>query len=514
MKPGDELVVTPVQKQKMLEARAELERRIVNERGRYYVPNGKAEQFINMLGHAKQDGITIFILRAGNSFGKTALATNIINYLCDNVSNKYLDKIEALQKFRKPGSRGRLCTTANAAKETYSVEFKKWFSRNQYKTTKMGREFDSKYEFTRTSCNFDVFTFDQDPEAGESITLDWAVIDEPMSKRHFSGLKRGLRFGGIIIFILTPLEGSGWYHDVFETPERLGKDVFVLEGSSEENCIEHGVRGVIPHAALEDTWRDYDEAELPARRDGKYLHLAGAIYKTYRDDHSGHVWEKFPDWYQECWQQQRFTLYRVVDPHDRKPFAIAWHAVFPNEHVVTVAEWPDESWRPFHKINSCNWSVPMYVKMILETEKLLGKKADVCLIDPNFGLAAKKGGASVLQEFEDNGLYGWDLPPDAIAAGHLAVKQLLGDPGKGIEPRWNILEHCKNMRYGLSHYGYKESRDASRGLSETPELVNKDFCDLGRYPANYGFRYIKQEAQDAEPVMPAALRQGNGYVGA
>lgn len=495
-------------------AREELERRAANERGRYYTPNGRAEKFIELLQHGgdNPDGITIFILRAGNSFGKTALACNLINYLTDRISNPFFDKVPYLRDFKRP-NRGRICTTANAAGKTYAQEIPKWFSRNKYKGLKKGREFESYFENLRTESAFDFLTFDQDPDSGESITLDWAIVDEPMSHRHFSGLKSRLRFGGIIVFILTPLEGSGWYHDQFESPERLGKDVFVMEGSSEDNCIEHGIRGVIPHAALADMWRDFDEAELPARRDGKYLHLAGIIYSAYRDDETGHVLRKLPPYYQDCYDKKLYTLYLVVDPHDRKPFAVAWHAVFPNETAITIAEWPDDSMRPMHKLRSWGWGAPEYAKMIVATEQAIGKSSDVRLIDPNFGPSPKAGGESILQQFIGAGIRGWKLPPDNIKDGHVRVKDLLGDVRENKTPRWYVMRHCKNMRYGMSHYGYREHRDENKGLSEMPELLHKDFPDLLRYPANYGMRYFKRElAKPQEVHVP--IRRGNGYIGA
>lgn len=497
----------------LLQAKKEIERRAANEKGRYYVPNGRAEEFIKLLDNAsKRDGITIFILRAGNSFGKSCLAANLINYLCDAVPNPYFDAVPYLKNFRRP-SKGRLCTTANAARNTYGEEFPKWFSRNQYTAKKGAREFDSVFHFKRTGSGFDIFTFDQDPEAGESITLDWLIVDEPMSHRHFSGLKSRLRFGGIIIFILTPLEGSGWYSDVFETPDRIGRDVYVLEASSEDNCIQHGVRGVIPHAALEDMWADFDEDEIAARRDGKFLHLGGAVYKNYRDDTQGHVLESLPEYYQECWDKKQFTLYMAVDPHDRKPFMLSWTAVFPDNVAITVAEFPDERFRPFSKIKTFTWDVPMYTRMILATEEAIGKPAAVRLIDPNFGPARKAGGDSVLQQFVNAGLKNWRLPPDRIADGHVAVKNLIGDPARGTKPQWYVLAHCKNTRWGFVNYGYKENRDESKGLSETPELKNKDAVDLLRYKAMYGLRYLRPDA--AKPLdFYQAKRQGHGAIGA
>ena len=500
---------------------------MVNERGRYYVPNGRAEQFLGMLKEIEYgDGrIRIFILRAGNSFGKTALAANIIRYLCDRAPNPYFDAVPYLRDFPRK-NKGRLCTTANAAKKTYDEEFPKWFPRGRFEASKNGRDFKGTYRFPETESEFDIFTFDQDPNAGESITLDWGVIDEPMMKKHWSAFKARFRFGGLIIMILTPLEGAAWYHDELETQERMADDVRVMEASSEDACITHGIRGVIPHAALADMWRDYDEMELPARRDGKYLQLGGVIYQTYRTGYSsdgkivGHEPEKLEGYHADCFRKKLYTLYNVVDPHDRKPFAVGWYAVFPNEDVVTVAEWPDASMRPFHKMLNCSWSVADYAKMILATEAALGKPADVRLIDPNFGPAPKATSkSSVMQEFasgfEVNGkvkgrLY-YRLPPDSIAEGHIAVKKLLGNIALDIRPKFYVMKHCTNHSFAFTHYGYKENRDESKGLSEKPELHHKDFADLPRYGALYGFKYLAKD--DAPRDLHVPREHASGYRG-
>lgn len=503
-------------------ARQELERRLANERGRYFVPNGKAEEFLKLLDNARKrpkGSITIFILRAGNGFSKTASALNLVNYLCDQTTNPYFDQVQFLREFKKP-SVGRICTTANAAKKTYSQEIPKWFPRGQYTSSQKGREFDSYFVFKRTKAEFDIFTFDQDPESGESITLDWAIVDEPMSHRHWSGLKSRFRFGGIIIFILTPLEGSAWIDSELETEERLGNDVFVLEASAEDNCIEHGIRGVLPHAALEDMWKDFDESEMPARKDGKYLHMGGVIYRTYRDTAvGGHVFEELPDYYRECLDRGRYTLWNVIDPHDRKPFALGWHAAFPNKHVVTIAEWPDDSMPMFHKIKSWSWGVPEYAELMLATEQVIGKRADYRLIDPNFGVSQKAGEESTLAKFTKSkvGSKGWGLPPDgpgAVNQGHIAVKEWLGDPARGVAPLWHFMKHCRNHRFGMRKYGYDENRDETKGLSEKPELIYKDFPDLVRYAAAAKIRYIEPPSEDPSYYNKAPARRANGYLGA
>ena len=217
------------------------------------------------------------------------------------------------------------------------------------------------------------------------------ISDEPPPHKLWAAMKTRFRKGGLMVFVLTALEDAAWIDDELEIPERIGKDVFVTVMDTEDSCIEHGVRGHLHHADIEAMFKDFDEAELRARKGGEYLHLAGKIYKTYRADHGGHCPLEIHDYHQDEWEKGRFTLYNVMDPHDRKPFALGWYAVFKNGDIYTVAEWPDDSWPPFHKIKDCPYVPKDYAKIIMETEDALGMKDAglrgriVRIIDPNFG---------------------------------------------------------------------------------------------------------------------------------
>jgi hypothetical protein len=60
--------------------------------------------------------------------------------------------------------------------------------------------------------------------------------------------------------------------------------------------------------------------------------------------------------------------------------------------------------------------------------------------------------------------------------------------------------------FGLSHYAYKENKDMSKGVSEKPELVYKDFPDLVRYLCIMNPRYIefmeKDEDENSDWSLP------------
>ncbi len=391
---------------------------------------------------------------------------------------------------------------------------------------------------------FDILTFKQDPAEAESATLDWAIVDEPMPYNHWKPLKLRFRFGGVIFFILTALEGAEWYDETFETKKRLapGGDVHVMQLSSEENCIQHGVRGIMDHSTMESQWEDLDENDLLARRDGGFFVSSGVIYPTYRDeiydsDPSGrvvgHLMSRLTGYYYNMFAAGKYTLYNVIDPADRKPFAIGWYCTFPNGKTICVAEWPDDSMRDFHKIKSWPWDVRTYARMIRATEReQFGRPADIRIIDPNFGNAVKGTSKStVIEEFKAAGKdpeISWPLiydgtVDDDITEGHIAARSLLGDPGQGINPDIYFLEHCGNHRHGLKHYSYKENQDETKGISQAPQFKLKDFPDLVRYLAMYGARYRKPidladpEVMAAEKKRKAKYRPkrlANGYVGA
>lgn len=526
------------------QARQELERRLATERGRYYTPNGGIERFLIKLGREISVGdkrIHICILRGGNGIGKTCFASNLASYILNRHPNKYFDAIPFLKNFRKP-TRGRILTTATAAETAYDEEMAKWMPAGRYRTTKGGHKFNQKYTMTTDGSVVDILTFKQDPAEGESATLDWAIVDEPMPYNHWKALKMRFRFGGVIFLILTALEGAEWYDETFETPERMapGGDVHVMQLSAEENCIQHGVRGIVEHSTLESQWADLDENDMLARKDGGYFASAGVIYQTYRDQLydldpggrvSGHLMKDLTGYYYNMFAAGKYTLYNIIDPAGRKPFAIGWYCSFPNGKTICVAEWPDDSMRLFHKIKSWPWDVESYARMIRATEKeQFGRPADIRIIDPNFGNSPSgTSNQTVIERFRAAGkLIEWPLEYDGtvdddVTQGHIAARSLLGDPDKGINPDLFILEHCRNHRHGLKYYAYKENQDETKGLSQAPQYKLKDFPDLIRYLAMRGALYRKRvDLEDPEVIAAEKARKAkyrprrlpNGYVGA
>ncbi len=499
-------------------ARDALERRVLNEKCRYYVPHGKFDDFLleKVVTLKDEPGkIWILIYRGPNGWGKTAFIANLTAYLLARKPNPHFDKIPYLKNFRLP-CRGRLLTTPNAAEATYPEETAKWYPKGEYEALNVGHHFPATYRFKKTRSEMDVFTFKQDPMESESVNLDFAVIDEPPPHRYWSGLVTRFRRGGLIVMVFTGLEGASWVSDELETPEHLNKDVFVLQGHRCDNCIEHGRNGVLPHAYWDNIAANTDPSEHGARLYGEYLCTSGRIYGTYRTGYTdqdgkviGHEPERLAPYYADCWKKRLFTLYNIVDPHDRKPWAVGWYSVFPNEDVFTIKEWPDRSLTPYHKFNSCAWVPADYVRMIRLTESAPKVNAHVRLMDPHFGNAPKSTTktttagecADPKNDPDKEGLH-FLLPESDVEQGHIAVKVMLGNPGIGVKPRFYVMAHCTNHRWAMTHYGYKETRDDSRGPSTKPELIHKDFPDLVRLGALWGFRYLGSAPKELKLWKP------------
>ncbi len=498
----DQPTTTPAER-----AMRELQRRAAGERCRYYTPNGKIEQYIASFDKPtwRPGDINIFILRAGNGVGKSALGVNLVRYMsAPVVPNRWFERSRFLREFKRP-NRGRVYTTGNAAATTYQDEIQKWFPAGRYRSTKGGYRFDSVFSFPNRS-SFDIFTFDRDPLQGESTTLDWVLIDEPLPSKFWTGIITRLRFGGPIFIIMTALEGAGWISTLIETEKRMGRDVFVTEVCLEDACIEHGVRGHLPHAFIENVMKNCDEDEIQARVFGKYLTLAGAIYKKFGP---AHILPDLLDYWKECRRTGHVNLVNVVDPHPRKPFAIGWYWVFPNGDTVTCAEFPDDSYPPYHTLKSADLRTEDYADIIKATEAALGREADRRLMDPNMGNSPEAmGDITIKQRMLELGLV-YEDPLDGIVDGHQAVKSMLGDPNKGVRPSLYVLDHCANHIFGAKNYAWKESR--GEDLSERPGTVYDDFPTLWRYGAMSGFKYSKPREKRGpmpKPWLPRTMRKG------
>ena len=188
-------------------------------------------------------------------------------------------------------------------------------------------------------------------------------------------------------------------------------------------------------------------------------------------------------------------LYHVLDPHDRKPWAMKWILYHKTGTGYCIDEYPT---RDFNDMLFDDKTYDDYVDVIRQKEAEIKELFDVevyrRIIDPNFGnktvqLAKRQGGqahTTPKKELYKRGLQFKD-GIDALEAGHLKVREALHWEEKDgeivVQPKYFIYEECRNSIKHLSRYSRKDITAADGDVKDKvkPMDKHKDFCDLDRY---------------------------------
>ncbi|MEA3430210.1 MAG: hypothetical protein U9R08_02975 [Nanoarchaeota archaeon] len=312
----------------------------------YYQPNGKVEEFVNLVGK-NETFISLFV--AGNGIGKTAAGMNILANIFWPGGNKWFNKesfewehdlnnkkgvrpeteLPLFQDDWKFPKRGWIVSDPNTIQSTFIPELQKWFPRNRYKGKKRGKNFLSHFT-TDTGFVFDILSYEQSVKEFESATLGFVWFDEPPPIEIYKAAVARMRQGGIIFITATPLKGSGWMYDkiLCNTDQEKGSRGAV-QASVWDNSIERGVRGRLKSSNIERMLAEYDEIDLLAREKGLFQHLAGLVFKKFNN--KVHVVEPFDvpdDW----------PVWHALDTHPRVADAGLWLAVSPKNQYFVVDE--------------------------------------------------------------------------------------------------------------------------------------------------------------------------------
>lgn len=336
--------------------------------------------------------------------------------------------------------------------------------------------------------NFSIkmLSYEQEVHKNEGMTWNGGWFDEPPPRHLYVSCRRGcLRHAAPIIFTGTPINEPWMYEDIFahkkavhiETPEQLKH----LKWDSHAIVkVRHDEYPPGVTAEQIAAWAEtLDEDEKLARVHGEFMHLQGRVYKQF--DRAKHVLDRDqffadrPNW-------RSWPSLCVMDPHDRKPFAIAWAILTPRDEIVFIDEWPNVD---FTRQKSWRWSIKEYADMIRERENSLWGESQVGfekqitwrIMDPNFGRTQKAGtGKTPEDEFDELGIYFDTTVDDKLENGHMVVRAALHGE------RLFFLNNCMNTIKAMENYVWDEFRGrGERAPKEKPKDGFKDFADLVRY---------------------------------
>lgn len=324
----------------------------------------------------------------------------------------------------------------------------------------------------------DFASYDQEARKIAGRDYDYGAGDEPMPRDFWMELFPRLmdrcgRFWWTLTGVAQPWMFDEIYCRGMSTAEEDANWFAVVAHQDENPHLDHD-----PEA--ESVW---DEDEIEARRTGSWKHLSGRVYKTFDED--VHVCEPFEipsDWPRVC----------VCDPHDRRPFAIIWAAINPQNDFFIYREWPDQ---PYERIRSCDMSIGEYADLIQSLEG--DEDVRFRLMDPRFGVAAKVGMEPVADRFVKHGLY-FDtrfarpsIGPGELSTRHMAVRKLLFWNKKLPldelnRPKLYVFDNCRNVIWSFLHYVWDEHRRMDK-VKEAVREPGKDFMDCVGWLAGSGY---------------------------
>lgn len=340
----------------------------------------------------------------------------------------------------------------------------------------------NKYNFANGSF-IQLFSYQQEPGSVEGFDWDFVGYNEPPPRWFYIGCLRGLiDRGGVDAFAMTPLKEPWIFEEVYA---KCGNDpdfwsVFI---SQDDN----------PHLSEEEkrTFRmALTPEEVEARVYGKFFHLMGRVFPTY--DPLVHGWDVTKRPIDPAWPKGM-----VVDPHTKKPFAVAWFALTPQGDIVFFEEWPKED---FYRTAESLKSIPRYSEMFNRIEERIpGGPASISwrIMDPNYGRTNILAyGETVAQEFYKYGFTFDTTVSDDIDAGHLMIARRLEydntRPVSAINrPTLFIASHLRNMNQAFLNYQWvDEHKNPNKDAREKVKERFKDFIDLVRYTCMFDPHWV------------------------
>lgn len=325
-------------------------------------------------------------------------------------------------------------------------------------------------------------SYSADYKSWEGPTWDIVGFDEPHPYAVHTATERGCVAKDAPIILSMTLLNEPWIADELldgpnvvdisesdEAVENLRREnIAVVWGSIHDN----------PHLN-QDRKQEFidgmDPDERETREWGRPKSLSGRIYKEF--DPERHVLkdETLEGIYGTGQPWREWPAGVVIDPHDRRPYAIGIFVITPLGERIWVSEWPDFD---FASAKDSSMEVGDYASWIQHELMSMRLRARWWIMDPRFGATPKATTKTTLiDEFRREGLYfneNFDAGP--IEVGRKRVKSAL-KRGKLL-----FLPQLHNFRRALKFHAWDDYRDAKeRGAKEKEKEKFKDFCDVLRY---------------------------------
>lgn len=403
-----------------------------------------------------------------------------------------------------------------AMAQTIQRKIEEWFPRGHYKIKKDNQGNPVKVELANKSVIW-LMSNEQDDMAFEGTDGHWVWADEPIDYSKYIGLKRGLiDHSGHMWMTCTPLT-QPWMADKLlnradEIDEETGRiAVRFFKFSIWHNCRDYG--GHLRREDILEFLKDLDEAELEARLHGNPLHLAGRVYKQWSPE--------APLWVPAFRIPVTYPRVCVIDPHPRKPVAVLWAAISPDDQVIVYRDLFDAKLRT--------------VKDVADRIKMLegwtwhedlqrwerGEKAEpvtLRIIDNSAHEEERTSGDTILNRFRREQIWCALAKKRNAEAGYDAIHEALKLRYEWNEPGLITFSTCHHVKKNFLNFVWDEwatskQRD-QKGPKQEVRKNNDDFIDCIRYIYQFGVTYhmlrneLKRKQEREEGPMVSEHLQG------
>lgn len=489
--------------------RMELARAAIAAPLQFFCPNGKQDEFIqvvaNSTAHSK---IPVILFTAANGVGKTTISMQILANIIYGTQNGWFD-YPLYQAYPFPKLAWYI-TTRSAIENVLVKQMTEIFPPNSYTFDKRGKPYVSAVHFTN-GWELVFFTQDQEVAQMESATVGLIIGDEPFTEDIWKALKSRRRMGCVTMLPMTPLDVEPFVVDEVEKFAREGRvGFFRIMASVYDACKVRGVRGHLDPDIIDEMVAGYSEEERQARAYGDFMYFSERIYPTLDAERHWVDPEDYP-----LRKDGTARVLNVVDPHDGRPCAVIWGQAQAIEHGqeyqklirmgkakqqyrrIVFYETPLETNEPF-------WDMRMKRTLgeevelwhTVETEVIkeeLGVSTNTRVLDRHFGWQTRNSATvanTLLEEGRKRGAsfvfkpsYDSKGEGTELAFGHNAVREMLQDLEDG-KPGLVIWKNCWHTWNGLIHYIRKRAKnsDVTKAIGETKIVEKyKDFPDVVRY---------------------------------
>lgn len=296
----------------------------------------------------------------------------------------------------------------------------------------------------------------------EGFAVDLVFIDEPIDRKTYIAIKRGLvDRKGRVYWSLTPIgPNCAWIAADLLGSERADIELIQCDPLEDNPYLDReAFEAFLEDAAMTD-------AEREARRYGRFNMLTQQIVSTF-GDHAIIEPTDIP---------LHIPRVMVSDPHHARPTVSIWAAVYDDgERLVIYREDPDYDMTKGRKfIAFSDWAAR--IKALEGREPVLWR-----LCDPQFGPAKPSVLGQQQQSFVERaaeyGLIFNTMVDNSIDAGLERLREAFRPSNITGRPRIQIFRSCRHTIRALQLWSYEETPMGSYKVSEK----YKDRVDVVRY---------------------------------